>query len=146
MLTGGQLTEEETPANYGVNVSSPPQSFQPEAFRVIDDYSFGCITVDGKEYRSDIIILPHTIVPQWRRQEGHLLQLVDIEQHEGSLPRLLVLGTGRFGMMHVAKDLQEWLCSRHITLIAERTGAACKAFNHSLYEGRPVAGAFHLTC
>jgi hypothetical protein len=151
MLAGGFLTEEETCANYGVNVCPPRRSLRRDIEiigeeRVIDSYTFGLMVVDGRGYRSDIIILPHVIVSDWRRQDGHLLQLADIEQYLEALPNLAIVGTGSFGMMRVAEDLEEALRLQAVTMIVERTGKAWKTFNRYLKGGELVAGAFHLTC
>jgi hypothetical protein len=113
---------------------------------MIDSYSFGCLMVNGREYRSDVIVLLHTIVKDWRRVDGHLLQLADIEQYLNPLPNVIVIGTGKFGMMRIAEDLKEHLRSRQVSMNVERTGKAWKTFNHFLRTGEIVAGAFHLTC
>ena len=47
---------------------------------MIDAYGFGRITVDGKKYRSDVIIYPERTVEGWWRVSGHDLCREDIEQ------------------------------------------------------------------
>ena len=46
---------------------------------MIENYSFGSITIDGKSYRSDLIIYPDHIDDSWWRVEGHKLCLKDID-------------------------------------------------------------------
>lgn len=113
---------------------------------MIDSYSFGSMIINGQEYRSDIIVLPGSIVADWRRQNGHLLLFTDIEEYFEVLPNVLVVGTGRFGMMRVDQDLREIFRSQNKSVVAERTHAAWKTFNRYLDAGISEVGAFHLTC
>jgi hypothetical protein len=38
---------------------------------MIDKYSFGSITIDGRTYDTDVIIYPERIDDRWWRKEGH---------------------------------------------------------------------------
>ncbi len=113
---------------------------------MIDSYKFGQMVVDGKTFRSDLIILPDRVVTDWWRRKGHLLQLVDLEPYFHDFPSILVVGTGQFGLMKLDRGLEESLCARGIVLYAYATSAACSSFNNLITKGGPVAGAFHLTC
>jgi len=113
---------------------------------MIDSYRFGCIVVDGTAYRRDLIVLPSGVVPDWWRQEGHLLQLEDLAPLLPRLPRILVIGTGMFGRLKVAPSVLELLATAGSTPIIERTGIAWQRFNDCLTREEVVAGAFHLTC
>ena len=112
---------------------------------MIDSYRFGQMVVDGEEFCSDLIILPGRIVPDWWRQDGHLLQPIDLEAYREELPGLLVVGTGKFGMMRLDTSLHEFLARLRVTVIAERTGKAWHIFNDRSQK-QELAGAFHLTC
>lgn len=46
---------------------------------MIESYTFGRMTVNGKHYSADLIIYPNgRLQDSWWRKEGHRLQLADI--------------------------------------------------------------------
>jgi hypothetical protein len=114
---------------------------------VIDSYQFGHIIIDGIPYTCDVLISPAGIESNWRRKEGHMLQMEDIQKAiEQTRPKSLVVGTGKFGIMKVNKTVEEYLDSEKINLYAEPTGKAIKIYNRLLLIENKVLGAFHLTC
>ena len=46
----------------------------------IDGYSFGRVTIDGREETRDVIVLPERVVRGWWRKEGHGLVLEDLDE------------------------------------------------------------------
>ncbi len=60
-------------------------------------------------------------------------------------PDLLLVGTGRFGMMRIPQETKDFLASLGIALLAEDTEKACKTFNR-LGDEKKVVFALHLTC
>ncbi|EPR37552.1 protein of unknown function DUF498 [Desulfovibrio sp. X2] len=116
---------------------------------MIEAYSFGSMTVDGRVLRRDLLLVGGRVVENWWRGEGHLLTIGDlgaILDAPGPLPEVLVVGTGAQGVMRLAKGLAEELGARGMELVAEPTGQAWKTYDSLLRAGRSVAGAFHLTC
>lgn len=111
----------------------------------IEAYSFGSIVIDGRTYRSDVIIYPDRIDEGWWRAEGHLLQLSDIQDILDAEPEALVVGTGFSARMQVAPEVERELEGRGIELIAVPTGDAWNTFNEVQASRRTVA-ALHLTC
>lgn len=111
----------------------------------IESYEFGQVEIEGKSYRSDLIIYPDRIESQWWRKEGHSLQIDDLQGVVEARPEVLVVGTGRYGMMGIPRSTRDYLASLGIELIAEDTKRACEAFNRVGCERRTVA-ALHLTC
>jgi len=111
----------------------------------IDCYEFGQVKIGGESYRSDLIIYPDRIDPQWWRKEGHSLQIEDLQGVVEARPEVLVVGTGRYGMMGIPQSTRDYLASLGIELIAEDTRRACETFNRMGQERRVVA-ALHLTC
>ncbi|MEW6722853.1 MAG: Mth938-like domain-containing protein [Candidatus Micrarchaeota archaeon] len=111
---------------------------------MIESYSFGRMVVDGREYRSDLKLLPSGIKPEWWRLEGHLLQLADIEDVLAENPKTIVVGTGHDGRMEVARGVRERCREEGITLIELQTGEAVNCYNE--LAGKGVVGLFHLTC
>lgn len=112
---------------------------------MIESYGFGRITVDGKKYRSDIVIYPEKTVDGWWRAEGHGLCQEDIREILEYGPRLLIIGTGKFGMMKVGECVRNIIRDRGIELIVSNTPEAVKRYNEASVRKKSVA-ALHLTC
>jgi len=111
----------------------------------IDDYQFGKITIAGKSYTKDLIILPGRIIPAWWRKEGHLLQLEDLSAVLEAQPQLLVIGQGGHSQMRVASGIGQALSAAGIEWIAQPTEIACQEYNKRAVD-QQVAAALHLTC
>ncbi len=112
----------------------------------IDDYKFGQITIDGHVYTRDLLVCNQKVKENWWRKEGHALAINDIESALlETNPAVLVVGKGKFGMMQVLPETEEYLLAKGIRLVAARTSAACEVFNDLQGTGC-IMGAFHLTC
>jgi hypothetical protein len=112
---------------------------------MIDSYSFGSITVDGKRYTSDVIIYPQRVNSSWWRKEGHNLHLEDLQEVLRYQPEVLVIGQGKPGLMKVGSDLIEQLNQRGIEVRFAPTAKAVRMYNE-LCAGKKVVAALHLTC
>ena len=113
---------------------------------MIDHYQFGKIIINGKSYSSDVIVFGDIVRDEWWRNQGHELCISDIKDAIDEFdPTVVVVGTGKFGMMKILPETESFLESRSIRLIAQKTGKAWKTFN-SLANSEKVLGAFHLTC
>jgi len=113
---------------------------------VIESYSFGSIIVDGQQFTADLIITSDRAVhANWWRKEGHVLHSEDLEAVFADMPEVLVVGTGKLGLMRVAEDARKALRDYQIELVADTTPSAVLVYNELLGRRR-VAGAFHLTC
>lgn len=113
---------------------------------IINDYHFGKIVIDGKDFGKDLLVVSGRVDDSWWRQEGHSLQVEDLGAVLAVQPKVLVVGTGFFGMMKIPVETTELLESNGIELIAARTSKAVEAFNKLADSGMEVAAAFHLTC
>ncbi|KPV62031.1 MAG: hypothetical protein AOA65_2069 [Candidatus Bathyarchaeota archaeon BA1] len=113
---------------------------------MIDSYDFGQIVIDGRRYTKDLIIFPDRVRDGWWRREGHRLDVVDLKEVLQEKPEVLIVGTGYSGLMRVPPETKDYLKSRGIELIAQRTEQACKTYNRHLQLRRRVVAAFHLTC
>ncbi|MCL4501749.1 MAG: MTH938/NDUFAF3 family protein [Deltaproteobacteria bacterium] len=111
----------------------------------VDAYDFGSIVIDGRTYRSDLLIWPGQLKSDWWRAEGHLLQLPDLEEALAAEPQVLVVGTGAYGNMAVGPELVSYLQAKGIELLAQPTREACQILN-KLGGKRRLAAALHLTC
>jgi len=111
----------------------------------IEHYSFGKITIQGKEYTSDAIIYPDRVDASWWRKEGHYLQKPDLTDIVAAKPELLIVGTGAHGVMTVPESTIAFLESHNIAVLVERTDKAVELFNNQP-TGKKVIAALHLTC
>lgn len=111
----------------------------------IESYSFGKVTIDGKTYTSDVIILPGGVRSGWWRKEGHNLGAEDLQEVVSAKPAALVVGTGNMGLMQVPQATLDYLAGQGIRVEVMPTAEACKRYNE-LAKTEQVAAALHLTC
>jgi len=111
---------------------------------MIDSYEFGKITIEGKNYTEDIIIIGRKGYPNWWRAQGHLLQKIDLGPILDAKIHTLVIGTGYNGVMKVGEDVREYCKEKGIKLIELRSREAVKKYNE--LEGDEAAAGLHLTC
>jgi len=112
---------------------------------VIDSYRFGEIVIDGKKYRSDVVIYPDRVNDSWWRLEGHRLQVRDLGDVLAESPDVVIIGTGAYGMMKVEPEVLELFDRHDIPVHVEKTEKACLTYNCSCQLKRAVA-FLHLTC
>ncbi len=112
---------------------------------MIESYTFGKITINGRRYSSDVIIFPDHVKDSWWRKEGHKLSLDDLKEAFEAKPDVLVIGTGYTGLMKVPQEVKDYVRSKNIELVIENTRQAYKTYNR-LSQSRRVVAAFHLTC
>jgi hypothetical protein len=111
----------------------------------IDNYSFGKIEIDGETFTSDVIVYPDRVDSTWWRKEGHYLHKEDLMDVVAAMPDIVVIGTGDWGVMKVPPKTVDFLESKGIKVLVEKTGKATAIFNEQQGKGK-VVGAFHLTC
>jgi hypothetical protein len=110
----------------------------------LEDYSFGRLTVDGHEHTRDLIVLPHRVVPDWWRREGHSLAMEDLDEVLEELPERLVLGIGAQSQLRPDPAVLAALERRGVQVECLPTAAAVRRYGE-LDEHR-TAAALHLTC
>ena len=115
---------------------------------IITDYAFGRMTIDGKTYTSDLIILPGgRILHDWYRESGHLLIQADIKAVLEESPDLIIVGTGAYGRMDIASGLEAALEKKGIRLLSLETAKAADRYStESKNNTKGLCGCFHLTC
>jgi len=115
---------------------------------MINAYSFGSITIDGRQFTKDVVIGKSGVLSPWWRKEGHSLSPDDLESVVVSQPEVLVIGTGSFGAMKVPADTLGALMDMGIEPRVMRTAKAVEEFNRLLMERGPdsVMTVLHLTC
>ena len=110
----------------------------------LDGYTFGRVTIDGREETRDVIVLPERVVRGWWRKEGHGLVLEDLEEVLDELPQRLLVGTGAYGRMRPAAGTLETLRARGIDVDVLPTAEAVERYGQ--LDPRTTAAALHLTC
>lgn len=111
----------------------------------IDSYGFGHIVIDGCSYTSDVIVLPDRVIDGWRREDGHRLEIADLDEVLRAKPEVLVVGCGCYGVMEVPAATAEYVRKSGIELITLDTAAAVEMYNKLSVE-KKVMAALHLTC
>lgn len=114
---------------------------------MIDRCTFGTMTIDGRQYTSDLMIFPDgRVIADWWRASGHRLTIVDMRLLIDARPELIVAGMGIYGRMQAETGLHAMVTDRGIELITQPTEAAAQKYNEALAARKRVAGCFHLTC
>lgn len=113
---------------------------------MIEEYKFGSIIIDGKDYNQDIEVRWTGEVLPWQREESHLIGKEDVKRTIEESPDLIIIGSGESGIAEVSQEAKEKILSEGIGLIIEKTEKATKSFNDAQKQGRKVIGLFHLTC
>ena len=114
---------------------------------MIEKYEFGEMVIDGTCYSNDVIICPNTVRGDWWRKSGHYLQLEDIQkvilEEE---PEIVIIGTGKFGVMKVSPEVKKYLKDTEIDYVITSSGKAVEIYNKKREKTDRIIGAFHLTC
>jgi len=113
---------------------------------MIQDYSFGQITINDQQYTKDVEVRWNGEVLDWWRNQGHVFALTDLERSLEQQPEVIILGTGVYGVAQVSVEVEKEMEKLGVELIIEKTGEAVKVFNKEQGAGKKVIGLFHLTC
>ncbi len=111
---------------------------------MIEKYQFGSIDIDGKTYNFDVEVWWTGEVLKWWRNQGHYVGIEDVKRAIEKEPEIIVIGTGKFGVLKVGKETKNFIKEKGIELIIDITDKAIKAFNENKH--KKVIGLFHLTC
>lgn len=120
---------------------------------MIEEYKFGFIAIDGKNYQHDVQVNWLGEVSDWPRAESHIIDAEDIIDALEQGPQTIVIGTGESGLAQVTTRAKKEIEARGIELIIDKTEQATKTFNIRKEESieeegvqEKVVGLFHLTC
>lgn len=112
----------------------------------IESYQFGKMVIDGIRYTHDVIIRKNKVHADWWRRRSHLLTLADFPCLQEEKPDVLIIGTGKFGLMKIHKDVNDYCKGNGIELICKDTSHAVDIFNDMQDSGKHIIAVFHLTC
>ncbi|MGO0122082.1 Mth938-like domain-containing protein [Desulfothermobacter acidiphilus] len=111
----------------------------------VDRYGFGFVVINGRTYRSDVIVLPDRVLPWWR-QRGHEVVKEDLKEALRVIPEVLVVGTGAYGALKLDPQVKAYLDELGVELLVLPTNQACQRYNQLQALGKQVVAALHLTC
>jgi len=111
----------------------------------VDAYHFGQIVISGRKYASDVVIFPDRVEANWRRRKSHELALEEAGRLFAEQPEVLIVGTGAYGRVKVAPEVEQAAAASNIRLVVQPTGKACQTFNR-LSPSQKAVAALHLTC
>ena len=117
-----------------------------EEKQMIEQYSFGSMTISGKRYTSDLKIINGQVFPDWWRKKGHSVAVDEVTDILNAKPDYLIIGSGKFGLMKVSDPLRLHLSDCGVQVIVERSKTAMETYNQMYTDGKTIAGAFHLSC
>ena len=113
---------------------------------MIDSSAFGSMTIDGRQYNTDLIIYPDgKVADGWWREAGHRLSIKDIEPLAAAGPEIIIAGTGVNGRMRPDPDLERFLALKGILFVAASNEEAARLYNQKADSHRTGA-CFHLYC
>jgi hypothetical protein len=110
----------------------------------IDGTSFGSITIDGKRYPHDVWVFTDGSIE--RRDRDHEFTLNELDLLLKGKPKIIVVGTGRYGCVRVDREAAELAVKHGVQVVDDITPNVIERYNEAVRAGRRVAGAFHVTC
>ena len=109
----------------------------------IDSYSFGSITVDGKNYHHDVYIFPSGKVEE--REYGHTFTKSQVEHVLKESPDVVIIGKGTAGMAKLSPEARALLEEKGVEVIEADTPDMVDKFNE-LAKTKKTAAIIHVTC
>lgn len=110
----------------------------------ITHYSFGEITIDGRDYRDDVLVFPDRVSSPWWRRQGHRLAPEDLSEVLAAGPGLLAVGTGASGNLVVPPETARALEGKGWRVRVAPTAQAVQFYNG--VDPADAVAALHLTC
>jgi len=116
---------------------------QADGQNLITGYSTQWISVNHQRIAHSLIVMPNTLITDWKIKKFDVLNETDFEKMANLKPEVVLLGTGqqhRFIHPRLIKALTE----ANIAVECMTTDAACRTYNILMAEGRQVAAALIL--
>ncbi len=130
----------------GSSVNYTPPAGSTET--AITHYSFGKMTIDGKDYDGDLTLLPGGEVKGWPIDLGtHMLDPEDLAPLLNEQVKNIIIGTGNAGAVEIGDEMQKLLDDlrkKGVRIFIDNTAEAVKQFNATPKED--LLACFHLNC
>ncbi len=116
----------------------------------VENLSFGSITVGGKKYRRDVILLPDGTVKQ--RKGGfwmfgsHRFKRNELEELTKAGADEIVIGTGTNSKARLSNEAISYAGQSRLRLHTLPSYKAVPEFNNLVEVGKKVAAIIHITC
>ena len=117
---------------------------------VIDNTSFGSITISGKQYDKDVVIRLNNSIEKRKKKlskekygTSHIVSKKEAKfiYEEGA--KYVVIGSGQYGALELSDEAHSYFKSKNCKVICEATPDAIKIWNG---KSDPKVGMFHITC
>jgi uncharacterized protein len=103
----------------------------------VQGYEPGRILIDGRSYRSGLILTPERIVDGWGPVDPAQLSQDDVAELVELAPQVIVIGTGQ-RQVFPAPAVYAGAVRRGVGVEIMDTGAACRTYNILMAEGRRI--------
>jgi uncharacterized protein len=119
-----------------------------EGQNLITGYTDDSIAINHRQYSSNLIVLPDTLITDWVSASKIALTINNLTENDferivSLQPEVVLLGTGKtHRFLHPRTSAL--LISQGISLECMSTSAACRTYNILMSEGRKVAAALLL--
>ncbi len=117
---------------------------------LIDNTSFGSISVDGEHYDHDIFITLDGKVKKRKKKlsktvygTSHTLSLPEIEYVYQEEAKGIIIGSGQYGVARLSEEAASFLAERGCPVSIQSTPEAIMEWNSM--KGKQI-GLFHITC
>lgn len=108
----------------------------------IEKMKFGSITINGKEYKEDVIVTNNSVST---KESSHTITKEYVEDILLMNPDVIIIGTGTSGKVKVPKEVRDMVESHNKKMIIGKTPEVINDFNKMKTKNN-VVGVFHLTC
>jgi len=112
---------------------------------MIDSYRFGSFVIDGKQYSCNIKLIRDKYAGTWDHGP-HIVKTEHVKDLVRDKPEIIIIGTGASGTLKVPIDVQEYIGSKGIRVIIQRSGEAINTYNELIKKGKRVNALMHNTC
>lgn len=125
---------------------APPKEVE-EATEVslpmVQAFEFEKIVIDGKEFKTDVMIYPDGQIKKWKRKDEHELQLDDVKKILKQNPKLVIVGLGTIGNLKVQPSVYDELDKVGISVLSFKTEKAIETYKEQR-EKQGTAALFHV--
>jgi len=91
--------------------------------------AFGKVKYDGTVFNEDIVVSSDGDVYGRDCKDPHVVTRNEVEDSIDSGTKVLLVGTGHYGIVRVLPEAREFLESKHIELVEKPTPEAIKYYN-----------------
>lgn len=122
----------------------------------IESPDFGSIKIDGVEYDHDVVVFPTRIekrkkwITKNKHGTSHKFTREEMKEYLREIDtdrmKVVVVGTGHYGKLHLLKETEELLKEKDIKAIRARTPEAARIFIQRDEPLNQKFGIFHITC